>query len=256
MKPSLVRISVVTSLALLPLGLAASPAQADPQVPPTVNFQCQATPPVGGAQTFSMALGVTGTAPGTAKVGDPVAITLTPAAMQVPATVSGHALRSIKGIKLMMPVPANSTYVSASVSGGTVQATAGQSAGKITIDAPEATASGASFTLPALTVNVTATSAGTITSAIGGTGFSDPGLTFTASVDSGTFLGAVDVPVQCYPSPASTLTTTTVSAGSPGGNPGGTPGGDSGSGSSGSASSGSGSLFSPLLQALTGSAGS
>lgn len=248
MKPSLVRASVVTSLALLPLGLATTPAQADPQVPSTVDFQCQAKPPIGDAQTFTMALGVSGAAPSTAKVGDAMAITLTPAAQQVPDTVSGHALRSLRGIKLSMPAPANSTYVSSTVSGGTVAATVGQSGGRITLDAPGTTAAGASFTLPAMTVNVTASAAGTITSTLAGTSFADPGLSFTASVDSGTILGAVDVPVKCYPGTAPTLTTTTVTAGNPGGNPG-TPGGSSGSGNSGSS-------LPPGLAALTGSAGS
>ncbi|MGW4353907.1 hypothetical protein ACWELJ_17660 [Nocardia sp. NPDC004582] len=244
MKSSLIRAAVVTPLALLPLGLAAGPAQADAQAPVTVNFQCQATPPIGGAQTFTMALSVTGAAPSTAKTGDAVAITLTPAAMQVPASVSGYTLRSIRGIKLVMPVPANSTYVSSSVSGGTTAATVGQSGGKLTLDAPGTTAAGANLTLPAVTVNLTATAVGTLTSTIGGTGYGDPGLSFTASVDSGTILGAVDVPVKCYPNPAPTLTTTTVSAGSPGGNPGGNPGGGSGSsglGSLGSLLGGSGS---------------
>ncbi|WP_433671395.1 hypothetical protein ACQP06_07200 [Nocardia sp. CA-136227] len=250
MKSTLVTAAALAPLALLPLGLAAGPAQADP-LPTTINFQCQATPPIGGAQTFTMALGVTGAAPSTAKTGDAVAITLTPAAMQVPATVSGHPLRSIRGIKLIMPVPADSTYVSSSVSGGTVTATVAQSAGKITLNAPGSTAAGATFTLPAVTVNLTASAVGTLTSTIAGTSYDDPGLTFTASVDSGTILGAVDVPVKCYPSPAPTLTTTTVSAGTPGGNPGGTPGGDSGSGSLGS-----GSAQLPWLQTLTGSAGS
>nr|WP_246598347.1 DUF11 domain-containing protein [Nocardia tengchongensis] len=219
MKPSLVRASVATSLALLPLGLAATPAQADPQVPSSVDFQCQAKPPIGDAQTFTMTLGVSGAAPSTASVGDAVTITLTPAGQQVPDAVSGHPLRSLRGIKLSMPVPANSTYVSSTVSGGTVAATVGQSGGRITLDAPGTIAAGASFTLPAVTVKVTAAAAGTITSTLAGTSFDDPGLTFTASVDSGTILGAVDVPVKCYPGTAPTLTTTTVTAGNPGWEP-------------------------------------
>ncbi|MFF0637664.1 hypothetical protein ACFYTS_34820 [Nocardia sp. NPDC004151] len=251
MKPSLVRASVVTSLALLPLGLAAGPAQADPQAPTTIDFQCQAKPPIGEAQTFTMALGVSGAAPSAASVGDAVAITLTPAAQQVPGSVSGHALRSLRGFKLFMPVPTNSTYVSSTVSGGTVAATVGQSGGRLTLDAPGTAAAGSDFTLPAVTVNVTASAAGTITSTLAGTSFDDPGLTFTASVDSGTILGAVDVPVKCYPGSAPTLTHTTVSAGNPGGNPGGTPGSNSGSGNSNSGSS-----RLPGLAALTGSAGS
>ncbi|RMI27824.1 hypothetical protein [Nocardia stercoris] len=239
MRSNLVRASALTSLILAPAAAAANPVAATPV---TITYQCQATPPLSAPQTLTMSLGVSATAPSTANAGDSVAITLAPAAMQVPGTVSGHTLDNIRGVQLTLPVPTDSTYVSGTLTGGTVSATITRSGGTITVSAPDAVAGGTAFTLPAAAIDVTATAAGTITSTVGGTSYSDPGLTFTASVESGTILGAVDVPVACYPSPAPTLTTTTVTTANPGGGTGG------GSGSSGS------SLLSnlPLLGSLSG----
>ncbi|MFC9997343.1 hypothetical protein [Nocardia sp. NPDC127526] len=204
----LIQLAAIAPLALAATSALASPTGAAPLNTTTVNFQCQATPPIGGPQTMTMTIDVTGTAPASANPGAPVAITLTPAAGSVPATAGGYTINNVRDMQLLAPYPANSTYVSASLSGGTVAATLDDSGGRLAVRVTEPIRGGSTFTLPSITANVTAGDAGAITTTLAGTSYADPGLTLTANVR--TPFGPLDIPVACYPDPAPTFTTTTI----------------------------------------------
>lgn len=199
----LLRAGVVTPVALATLFCLAAPANATPV---SLNWSCQGTI-FGIGQTSSMSTSVDGTAPSTAASGSAVAITLTPGVSSVPASASGFTVTNISNLKMTFPVPANSTLVSATVSGGTVAGTVASSGGNVVLTVPGPIAGGSSFTPPAVTMNVTAGSPGTpITSKYAGTSYANPGMTMTTKI---AFIG--NVATACYPNPSPTLTTTAVS---------------------------------------------
>ncbi|AFU02521.1 cyclase [Nocardia brasiliensis] len=201
-------ISALVSLALAPAALLAGPAAADPV---TVNFKCQAKPPIGAPQESTMPMQVTGTAPATASPGSAVAINLVAGQGQIPADQGGYKINYVRDLKLVAPFPTNSTYVSSSLTGGTVKATIDTSGGKAAIKVTDRLPGGSTFTLPALTVNVTAGNSGSITTTLAGTSYADPGLTMVVNAQAGPF--AVNVPVSCYPDPAPIFTTTVIGSG-------------------------------------------
>ncbi|WP_232850849.1 hypothetical protein [Nocardia acididurans] len=115
-------------------------------------------------------------------------------------------MTNISNLKMTWPVPANSTLVSATVSGGTVAGTVSTAGGNIVLTVPGPIAGGTTFTPPAVTINVTAGAAGTpITSKYAGTSYASPGMTMTTKV---AIVG--NVATACYPNPSPTLTTTSV----------------------------------------------
>ncbi|MCX4745766.1 hypothetical protein OG455_09560 [Kitasatospora sp. NBC_01287] len=197
-------------------GLAAvallAPAASAADTP--VDFACQATPPIGSAQTFDLAAGVNATAPANVAAGSQFTITLAPDALTVPTTVSGNTIRSISNIKLTVPVPAGATLVGESLAGGAGlpagSTSVAVSGGNLVLTVNGSVAGGKSFTLPALTLTLKAGAAGTtVQTSLAGTGYSNPGLTFTATVPVAFF--TVNVPTACYPSTAQVLSSTTVS---------------------------------------------
>lgn len=202
-------MSALTALALAPHALLAGPAAADPV---TVNFKCQARPPIGAPQESTMTMQVTGTAPATTPPGAPVAITLTSGQGQIPSSQGGYRINYVRDLTLIAPFPTNSTYVSSSLSGGTVNATIDTSTGKAIMKVTNRLPGGSTFTLPSLTVNVTAGNSGSITTTLAGTSYTDPGLTMVVNAQAGPF--PVNVPVSCYPSPAPIFTTTVIQPGS------------------------------------------
>ncbi|MFI9503757.1 hypothetical protein [Nocardia sp. NPDC052566] len=213
-------ISALVSLALAPAALLSGPASAGPAAaeataagPVTVNFKCQARPPIGAPQESTMTMQVTGTAPATAAPGAAVGITLTAGQGQIPGTQGGYKINYVRDLALTAPFPTNSTYVSSSLSGGTVNATINTSGGKAVMKVTNRLPGGSTFTLPALGVNVTAGNSGSITTTLAGTSYADPGLTMVVNAQAGFF--AVDVPVSCYPDPAPIFTTTVIGPNAP-----------------------------------------
>ncbi|MFI5776174.1 hypothetical protein [Nocardia sp. NPDC051570] len=220
----LARIAVIAPLALAGTCSLVSPATADPEdmtsrslaapagaVPAgatTVTFQCQGTPPIGGPKHLTMTVALVGRAPASANPRDAVAITLTPSSQTVPSRAGGYRVNNLHDLTLLTPFPTNSTYVSSSLSGGTVNATLDDSDGRLAINVSDTIPGGSTFTLPAITTNVTAGTSGTITSTLAGTSYDDPGLTLTANVESP--IGPLDIPISCYPAPVPTFTTTTI----------------------------------------------
>lgn len=208
-KTALTRLPLTLIAGIAVAGLAAGPAVAA-DVP--VSLSCQATPPIGSAQTFTLDAGVDGTAPDSVAAGSDFTVTLAPDALTVPGSVSGDTVNSIRNIQLMIPVPAGATLTGETLSGGSgigTDATVAVSGSDIVVTVPDSVAGGSTFTLPTLTLALTAgASGGIVQTQIAGTGYSDPGLTFTANVTASIF--TVDVPTTCYAPSNPVLTSTTV----------------------------------------------
>jgi dehydratase len=181
-----------------------------------VPFDCQATPPVGAAQQLTLDTSMEADAPATVAPGDTFVVNLAPDAMAVPATAGGYTVNKLTNVTLKVPVPANSTYVSATLDGGsnigTATPTVSEADNVVTVTVPGPLAGGSTVQLPALHMTLTASgdAGSSIQTTLAGTSYTDPGLTFTANVKV-TFLN-VDVPATCYGNPAPIFTTTTIQA--------------------------------------------
>jgi len=125
-------------------------------------------------------------------------------------------LDDFRDFALRIPVPENSTYVSASLAGGSNLGpgtpTASLSGGDIVVTVPGPVPGGSAFTFPTvdLTLDAGSTLGTTIAPRIGGSSFADPGLTFTvdASIPG---IGETALPTSCYPAPpVPALSTTTI----------------------------------------------
>ena len=203
-------LAVAVLAGLAAFGLATS-AQAD--TTSSVTYDCQASA-VGQTGDFTVDATVDASAPGTVAADSALAITLSVGSITVPTSADGYTVKEIEGISLEIPVPADATYDSATLAGGSDYGsgtpTVSESSGVVTIAVPGPIAAGTTFTLPTLTLNLTSgASGGTITSTLSGTSYSDPGLTFTAVLS---VIGiSVDAGAAGYPSAASTLTSTTIS---------------------------------------------
>ncbi|KJK55800.1 hypothetical protein [Saccharothrix sp. ST-888] len=203
------RVALVLIGGLVTAGLVAPPASA---ADTPVDLACQATPPIGSAQTFDLHAGVNATAPDSVAAGSRFSVTLAPDPLTVPTSVSGYTLKSISGIRLTVPVPANATLVGESITGGTNpgSASVAVSGSDVIVTVNSSIAGGSTFTLPALTLDLTAGAAGsTVQTALGGTSYASPGLTFTATVPLGFF--TVQVPTACFPSSQQILSSTNIS---------------------------------------------
>ena len=188
----------------------ASPASA---AATPLTWDCQAKPPIGAPQQLPLTASVQGDAPATVAAGAALEISLAPAPETVPAEAAGYPIENLRDLKLRVPVPAGSTFQSAKLTGGSNLGgtpTVSQANNVVTVVVPGPIAGGATFQLPALQLGLTASgAAGTaIESRLAGTGYDNPGLTFTAKVKVG-FI-SVDVPTSCFANPSPTLTTTAI----------------------------------------------
>ncbi|MCK2241072.1 MULTISPECIES: cyclase [unclassified Crossiella] len=204
---STARLLLAATAVVAPLLVLAGPAVASPAA--AVNFACQASSPLGPVDaTFSQDL--TATAPATVAPGGEVSAVFDPAPNKVPDKVGNYTLREIKNFVLTVPVPANSTYVSATLSGGSGVGTPTitKVGNNLEVKLSAALKGGADFEIPTITVKLTAGASGTIETKLGGSSFADPGLTFIATAVALGF--PVDAPTKCYPNPNPALTTTTI----------------------------------------------
>lgn len=205
------RLPVVLAGGLALAGLAVAPASA---ADTSLSIACQATPPIGSAQDFTLAEGVNATAPASVAAGSSFTVSLAPDALTVPSSVSGYTVKSIGSVKLTVPVPANATLTKETLSGGSGlgSGTPGVavSGGNIVLTVPGPIGGGSTFTFPAITLTLTAGASGkTVTTQLGGSSYSSPGLTFTASVPILFFTASV--PTACYPSSSPVLSSTSIS---------------------------------------------
>ena len=187
--------------------LAAAPASAAEQA---INYDCQATTGFGNTPA-SFERTVDATAPETVAVGDEFTVSLSSAPATVPTTAAGLPVNSVRNFRATYPVPAHTTLVSASLSGGEglggepVVSVAGSSV-IVTLDST--IPGGATYTMPTLTLTLQAVEEGTVEVQLGGTSYADPGLFFITQVD---LLGsALDAWTSCFPSPNPVLASTTI----------------------------------------------
>ena len=184
--------------------------------PVDVIYSCEARTFIGPvATTFDAS--VEGTAPATVAPGQTFSVTVTPQPDQVPTEVSGLPLEEIRDFTLVVPIPANSTLVSATLSGGSGlggDPVLTQTEDSLVISLSSAIAGGADYQLPALTLELVAGTEGTIDVQLAGTSLDDPGLTLTAVAN---FLGTpIEAPTVCFPDPNPVLASTTVVSADPG----------------------------------------
>ena len=189
--------------------LAAVPAAAAEQA---VTYDCQATTGFGNTPaTFDRT--VEATAPETVAVGDEFSVSIASAPATVPTTASGLTVNSVRNFRSSYPVPAHTTLVSATLSGGdglngTPEVSVSGGTVLVTLDAT--IPGGATYTMPTLTLTLQATEEGVVETKLGGTSYADPGLFLITQVD---FLGfALDAWTSCFPSPNPVLATTTITA--------------------------------------------
>lgn len=179
--------------------------------PVDVVYDCEADTPLGPQQT-TITQPVEVTAPETVAPGGAVEVVIDPGPTDVPSEVNGNTVKELNGLELKAPIPANSTYVSAELSGGS---NIGDTPPEISVADGVATVSvagplvgGTTAELPTVIVQLTAGDSGTIETTLSGTSYDDPGLTFTAKVSS--IIGDQNVPVSCFPNPSPVFTTTTI----------------------------------------------
>jgi len=210
--------SLVTA-ALAVAGLATvapAPAMA---APVAVPLSCQADTPA-GPLAVSQYLSVSTAAPANVTPGTRFTVAASADPISLPATqdsvVGVVTLDDFRDFALRIPVPENSTYVSASLAGGSNLGpgtpTASLSGGDIVVTVPGPVPGGSAFTFPTvdLTLDAGSTLGTTIAPRIGGSSFADPGLTFTvdASIPG---IGETALPTSCYPAPpVPALSTTTI----------------------------------------------
>jgi dehydratase len=201
------RLAALTAAAALPIALAAPASAAT-----SVTFDCQANAPIIGPQHVALNQDATVTAPPTVAPGAAFDVVIDPAPNTVPGTVSGNKVKNINTFALKIPIPANSSYVGATLSGGSglgsTPPAISVANGVATLSFPGPIAGGATFELPTVTAHLKAGQSGTIQTKLAGTGYSDPGLTFKAVAS--TIIGDLTAPTACFPNPSPVFTTTTI----------------------------------------------
>jgi dehydratase len=209
-------VSAAGAVALAAAIALASPASAA-TVP--VTFDCEAHPPIGSPTQFTLDSTIQADAPATVAAGATFEATLAPDAMVVPSQTAGYNVNELKDLTLQIPVPANSTYQAATLTGGsnlgTGTPTVDEADNVVTVTVPGPLAGGSTVTLPVLHLTLVASGAAgtTIETHLAGTSYIDPGLRFTANVKVSFF--TVDVPTSCFANPAPTFTSTTIEGAPP-----------------------------------------
>ena len=196
--------SLVVTLALL----FPTPAQAQP----IASYACRADTKF-GRHTVSLRQGVDAQAPAVVRANTrfTIAVHLQPGTL--PGEVKGFKLKEVRDLTLRVPIPANSSYVSSTLTGGSglnSTPTVQLDGNVVVIKVPGPIPGGANFQLPTLTVRLKSGRPGTtIETKLKGTSYDDPGLTFQAKI-KWKFI-TTTAPVACYPDPNPALTRTSVS---------------------------------------------
>jgi len=140
-------------------------------------------------------------------------VKITPDPMTIPTTGGGQTIQNINTLKIKFPVPANSTYVSATLSGGsnlgTGTPTVSQASGVITLSVPGNLAPGTSAVLPTISVTLKASGpvASTIKTILAGNSFTNPGITFNTQVQ---VIFVIQAAVSCFVTPSPVFSTTNI----------------------------------------------
>src|SRR6185437_3712431 len=172
----LLRLFGVAFVAVAPVVATTGAAHAQSAV--TYNLQSSA---LGQTANSTLSVQADGTAPASVAAGAPLRVALSVGSITVPTSASGYTIKQIQNIVLKLPVPSNSTYVSSALSGGS-----GYGSGTPTVSVSSG-----------------------VVSTLSGTGYSDPGLTFTAVLS--VFGFSVNANTVGYPTAQPALTSTTIS---------------------------------------------
>jgi hypothetical protein len=201
------KIGIVVAMlsSVLVAGAGAGPAAATANTV-SLTMDCVSQAPVLGAQYTTQDVTFTTDAPATVLPGANFTVTAATPVGQIPSSQSVATVSSVKDISYKIPVPANASFVSASLSGGfnygatapTVVLSGSATTGSLIFSVPGPIPTDQNYQLPAVTVTFTAVGAdySTIEPHLGGTSYSDPGFTTTAVVTSPI---SGNVPTSCYP---------------------------------------------------------
>lgn len=195
------------------LGVALTPVLPAAAVPagPTASYACRADTKF-GRQTFSLRQGVDAKAPETVKPGARFSIVVDLKPGSLPGEVKGFKLKEVRDLSLRIPIPTYSSFVSATLSGGSglgSTPTVEQRDGVVTIRVNGPIPGGAGYQLPSLSVRLKAGARGkVIQTRLQGTSFDNPGLNLQATI-KWKFV-TIKSPVACYPDPNQALTSTTI----------------------------------------------
>ncbi|WP_424234710.1 cyclase [Actinophytocola sp.] len=196
-----VAAAVAASVVAAPMAAAA---------PADILYDCQADTPL-GAENLTLNQTVDTTAPATVAPGGALDLVVDPAPNQVPSEAAGYTVKNVNTFTLKVPVPTNSTLTGVDLTGGSGLGSDPawtEADGVVTVTFAGPIAGGATFELPTITAHLTAGASGAIESSLYGTGYDNPGLTFTAVV--GTIIGDISAPTSCFPNPNPVLTSTTI----------------------------------------------
>ena len=172
---------------------------------------CQGTA-LGQAQTSSNSTGITTVAPAAVAAGSNFVVKITPDPMVIPTSAGGQTIVNLNQVKIKIPVPTGSTFVSATLSGaanvGSGTPTVAQASGIITLTVPGNLNAGTTATLPTITLTLNATGAvGTqIQTILAGNSYANPGITFNVLIQ----LFSITVPTTCYVTPSPVFSSTPI----------------------------------------------
>ncbi|GGM74473.1 cyclase [Longimycelium tulufanense] len=200
-------MTLFPAAATAPIAAAAPPA---PAAETTVNYQCRGSA-VGQTVEFKLDQDADVDAPATVAPEQQFNIVITPKPNRVPDKIENYTVKEVRNIKLRVPVPANSTFVSADLSGGAglnSTPSVSREGDDVIVSLPGPLQGGAEFTLPVTRVTLTSGQQGVIEGKLGGSSFDDPGLTLDAAVQVGPF--TINAPVSCYPNPNPVRTRTVI----------------------------------------------
>ncbi len=203
--------ALAAGIAVLVAFLTALPASAATVV--ATSHQCTATA-LGQTQTVTQNDNVDVTAPASATHGSAFTVVLAPEPQNAPSSAGGFTVVRIQNITLRVTVGNATINGTPTLSGGSSNlGTTGVSVSGNVISATASgpIAGGASFTLDALTINLTAGAAGTpvTTSLVGTSDRTTTDLSLTTVVRSGIF--TINAPTGCVPTPnPTTLSSTSV----------------------------------------------
>lgn len=178
---------------------------------PIASYACRADTTF-GRHLLSLRQAVDAKAPATVPPNTrfTIAVDLKPGAL--PGEVKGFQLKEVRDLSLRVPIPANSSYVSARLSGGSglnSTPTVHLEHGDAVVKVPGPIPGGANYRLPSLSVRLKSGRRGAvIETRLKGTSYDDPGLTLQAKI-KWKFV-TITAPVSCFPDPNPALTRTVV----------------------------------------------
>ncbi len=177
-----------------------------------IAMSCRTPNPIGSASIDAFDNGVTTNAPSSVAAGSNFQVEMTADPIEVPTSGGGQTILHLTNVKIRFDIPANSSFVSATVAGGSNLGagtpTVAQVGNQIVLTVPGQLAAGTTANLPTVTATLQATGApgSTIETQMSGTGYSDPGITWTTTIQ----LFGITANSSCYAPVNPVLSTTDI----------------------------------------------